>query len=403
MKYINFTSLIFFVLVVSVYELNAQEISAPKFGKGLMNISGKDSTWSMNFSARVQYLTSTTWQEEDGSYGGPESNSLIRRSRLKFKGFAYHPNLTYKIEMAFSNRDMSGGSNYTSNSPRIILDASVRWKFNQNLWIQFGQAKLPGNIERIISSSKLALVDRSILNSKFNIDRDFGLQMRYKFNLSKKFVVKKTFAISQGEGRNVSKGNLGGHQYTAKIDLLPFGNFKSDGDYVGNDIEREKKPKLLVGVAYDYNNDSVKTRGNTGNYMETTTGFFKTDIKSLFVNSHFKYMGLSFMGEYASRTSDDAISKNSDGSLTGDIVNDGSAINFQIGYVTPSNVAITTRFTNIKFKDIIYPKNDTEQLTIGLSKYFVKHKLKIQSDLTSEKSMNNKNKIFYRLQFEIHF
>ena len=400
---INFSYIIYSILIFTSINLNAQEISAPKFGKGLLNIMGKDSTWGMNFAARVQYLTTTTWMEKDQGYSSPESNSLIRRSRLKFKGFAYHPNLTYKLELAFSNRDMSGGSNYTSNSPRIILDASVRWKFNQNLWIQFGQAKLPGNIERIISSSKLALVDRSILNSKFNIDRDFGLQMRYKFNLSKKFVVKKTFAISQGEGRNVSKGNLGGDQYTAKIDLLPFGNFKSDGDYVGNDIEREKKPKLLVGVAYDYNNDSVKTRGNTGNYMETTTGFFKTDIKSLFVNSHFKYMGLSFMGEYASRTSDDAISKNSDGSLTGDIVNDGSAINFQIGYVTPSNVAITTRFTNIKFKDIIYPKNDTEQLTIGLSKYFVKHKLKIQSDLTSEKSMNNKNKIFYRLQFEIHF
>ncbi len=400
---INFSYIIYSILIFTSINLNAQEISAPKFGKGLLNIMGKDSTWGMNFAARVQYLTTTTWMEKDQGYSSPESNSLIRRSRLKFKGFAYHPNLTYKIELAFSNRDMSGGSNYTSNSPRIILDASVRWKFNQNLWIQFGQAKLPGNIERIISSSKLALVDRSILNSKFNIDRDFGLQMRYKFNLSKKFVVKKTFAISQGEGRNVSKGNLGGHQYTAKIDLLPFGNFKSDGDYVGNDIEREKKPKLLVGVAYDYNNDSVKTRGNTGNYMETTTGFFKTDIKSLFVNSHFKYMGLSFMGEYASRTSDDAISKNSDGSLTGDIVNDGSAINFQIGYVTPSNVAITTRFTNIKFKDNIYPKNDTEQLTVGLSKYFVKHKLKIQSDLTSEKSMNNKNKIFYRLQFEIHF
>ena len=400
---INFSYIIYSILIFTSINLNAQEISAPKFGKGLLNIMGKDSTWGMNFAARVQYLTTTTWMEKDQGYSSPESNSLIRRSRLKFKGFAYHPNLTYKLELGFSNRDISGGSNYTSNSPRIIIDASVRWKFNKNLWIQFGQAKLPGNIERIISSSKLALVDRSILNSKFNIDRDFGLQMRYKFNLSKKFVVKKTFAISQGEGRNVSKGNLGGHQYTAKIDLLPFGNFKSDGDYVGNDIEREKKPKLLVGVAYDYNNNSVKTRGNTGNYMETTTGFFKTDIKSLFVNSHFKYMGLSFMGEYASRTSDDAISKNSDGSLTGDIVNDGSAINFQIGYVTPSNVAITTRFTNIKFKDIIYPKNDTEQLTIGLSKYFVKHKLKIQSDLTSEKSINDKNKIFYRLQFEIHF
>jgi hypothetical protein len=393
--------ILFYIVIYIPMIIKAQEVTAPRFGKGLLNISGKDNTWSMNFAARVQYLTTTTWMKKNQGYSSPESNSLIRRSRLKFKGFAYHPNLTYKLELGFSNRDISGGSNYTSNSPRIIIDASVRWKFNKNLWIQFGQAKLPGNIERIISSSKLALVDRSILNSKFNIDRDFGLQMRYKFNLSKKFVIKETFAISQGEGRNVSKGNLGGHQYTARIDLLPFGNFKSDGDYSGDDIEREKKPKLLVGVAYDYNNDSVKTRGNTGNYMETTTGFFKTDIKTLFVNSHFKYMGLSFMGEYANRSSDDAISKSSDGSLTGDIVSDGSAINFQIGYVTPSNVAITTRFTNIKFKDIIY--NDREQLTIGLSKYFVKHKLKIQSDLTSEKSINDKNKIFYRLQFEIHF
>ena len=393
--------ILFYIVIYIPMIIKAQEVTAPRFGKGLLNISGKDNTWSMNFAARVQYLTTTTWMKKNQGYSSPESNSLIRRSRLKFKGFAYHPNLTYKLELGFSNRDISGGSNYTSNSPRIIIDASVRWKFNKNLWIQFGQAKLPGNIERIISSSKLALVDRSILNSKFNIDRDFGLQMRYKFNLSKKFVVKETFAISQGEGRNVSKGNLGGHKYTARIDLLPFGNFKSDGDYSGDDIEREKKPKLLVGVAYDYNNNSVKTRGNTGNYMETTTGFFKTDIKTLFVNSHFKYMGLSFMGEYANRSSDDAISKNSDGSLTGDIVSDGSAINFQIGYVTPSNVAITTRFTNIKFKDIIY--NDREQLTIGLSKYFVKHKLKIQSDLTSEKSINDKNKIFYRLQFEIHF
>ena len=147
----------------------SQEVSAPNFGKGLLNIQGKDSTWTMNFSARVQYLTSTTWKEDGNSYGSPESNSLIRRSRLKFKGFAYDPKLTYKIELAISNRDISGGSFYTSDTPRIILDASVKWKFYRNWSIQFGQAKLPGNVERVISSAKLALVDRSLLNSKFNI------------------------------------------------------------------------------------------------------------------------------------------------------------------------------------------------------------------------------------------
>lgn len=403
MKYIKFTSTIFFVLVFSVYELNAQEISAPKFGKGLMNISGKDSTWSMNFSARVQYLTSTTWQEEGGSYGGPESNSLIRRSRLKFKGFAYDPKLTYKIELALSNRDISGGSFFTSDAPRIILDAVVIWNFYKNWSIQFGQTKLPGNIERVISSAKLALVDRSLLNSKFNIDRDFGLQLKNKFNLSEKFIVKETFAISQGEGRNVSKGNIGGHQYTVRIDLYPFGDFKNGGDYEGDDLRREQSPKLLFGAAYDYNNNAVKTRSNMGSYMETDYGFFETDIKTFFINSHFKFKGFSFMGEYAKRNTDNVLSKNSDGSLTGDVVNVGSSISLQAGYLLPSDLALTGRYTNINFDKIVTENNYINQYTLGLSKYFEKHKLKIQTDMSYENSLYSKDKIFYRLQFEIHF
>ena len=392
-----------YILICTSLMIKAQQISGPNFGKGLLNISGKDSTWSMNFSARVQYLTSTTWQEEGDSYGGPQSNSLIRRSRLKFNGFAYHPNLTYKIELALSNRDVSGGSSFTSDAPRIILDASVRWKFNKSWSLQLGQAKLPGNIERVISSSKLALVDRSLLNNKFNIDRDFGLQLKHEFNLSEKFIVKETLAISQGEGRNISTGNIGGHQYTGRLDLLPFGNFKNNGDYEGDDLTREQAPKLLLGIVYDYNNNAVKTRSNMGSYMRTDYGLFETDITTFFINSHFKYKGFSFMGEYTDRNTKDPYSKNSDGNLTGDIVNVGSAISIQTGYVLPSNIAITGRYTNINFDKIVTNNNDITQYTLGLSKYVEKHKLKIQSDMTYEDSMFSDDKIFYRLQFEIHF
>ena len=396
-------NILFYIVIFIPVIIKAQEVTAPRFGKGLLNISGKDSTWSMNLSARVQYLTSTTWNEEENSYSGPKSNSLIRRSRIKIKGFAYHPTLTYKVELALSNRDISGGSNFTSDTPRIILDASVRWRFYKNWSIQFGQAKLPGNIERVISSSKLALVDRSLLNSKFNIDRDFGLQLKHKFNLSEKFIIKETLAISQGEGRNISKGNIGGHQYTGRLDLLPFGNFKSDGDYEGDDLRREQAPKLLLGFAYDYNNNAVKTRSNMGSYMETDYGLFETDITTFFINSHFKYKGFSFMGEYADRNTKDKYSKNSDGSLTGDIVNIGSAISLQTGYVLPSNIAITGRYTNVNFDKTVTNNNNISQYTLGLSKYFEKHKLKIQSDITYENSIFFDDKIFYRLQFEIHF
>ena len=395
--------LILITLFLTTYSLYGQEVTASKFGKGLLNIQAKDSTFSMNISARMQFLTSSIWSESDDSFGSPESNFLVRRARLKFKGFAYSPKLTYKLELGLSNRDISGANQFTSNAPRYILDAYVRWNFYKNFTLQAGQGKLPGNIERVISSGDLAMVDRSILNSKFNIDRDLGIQLRHHFKLSENFIVKEIFAISQGEGRNITAGNLGGHQYTGRVEVLPFGNFKSKGDYRGADLEREQTPKLLIGVVYDLNNDAVKSRSNQGSYLETTDGFYKTDVNTLFFDTHFKYRGFSIMAEYADRDADDPVAKNSDDSLTGDVVNIGNATNFQMGYVMPSNLSVTGRYTNINFDSIVTSNNKITQYTLGLSKYVAKHKLKVQTDITYEDSVSSNDKIVYRLQFDIHF
>ena len=395
--------LILITLFVTNSSLYGQEVTASKFGKGLLNIQAKDSTFSMNISARMQFLTSSTWSESDDSFGSPESNFLVRRARLKFKGFAYSPKLTYKLELGLSNRDISGANQFTSNAPRYILDAYVRWNFYKNFTLQAGQGKLPGNIERVISSGDLAMVDRSILNSKFNIDRDLGLQLHHHFKLSEKFIVKEIFAISQGEGRNITAGNLGGHQYTGRVEVLPFGNFKSKGDYRGADLEREQTPKLLVGVVYDLNNDAVKSRSNQGSYLETADGFYQTDVSTLFFDAHFKYRGFSIMAEYADRDADAPLARNADNSLTGAVVNIGNATNVQMGYVLPSNVAITGRYTHINFDEIVSSKNKITQYTLGLSKYVAKHKLKIQTDATYENTVASNNKIVYRIQFDIHF
>ena len=395
--------LILITLFVMTYSLYSQEVTTSKFGKGLLNIQAKDSTFSMNISARMQFLTSSIWSESDDSFGSPESNFLVRRARLKFKGFAYSPKLTYKLELGLSNYDISGANQFTSNAPRYILDAYVRWNFYKNFTLQAGQGKLPGNIERVISSGDLAMVDRSILNSKFNIDRDLGLQLHHHFKLSEKFIVKEIFAISQGEGRNITAGNLGGHQYTGRVEVLPFGNFKSKGDYRGADLEREQTAKLLVGVVYDLNNDAVKSRSNQGSYLETADGFYQTDVSTLFFDAHFKYRGFSIMAEYADRDADAPLARNADNSLTGAVVNIGNATNVQMGYVLPSNVAITGRYTHINFDEIVSSKNKITQYTLGLSKYVAKHKLKIQTDATYENAVASNNKIVYRIQFDIHF
>ncbi|REE83722.1 phosphate-selective porin O/P [Lutibacter oceani] len=377
----------------------AQETNAPKFGKGLLNLVGQDSTWTMNVAARMQFLTTANFQEGESG----ESNFLVRRARLKFGGYAFSPKLKYKLELGLSNRDISGASQFTSNAPRYILDAVIKYNFAKNLELWFGQTKLPGNRERVISSGNMQQVDRSLLNSRFNIDRDLGIQLRHHFNLTDNFVVKEIFSIAQGEGRNITSGNIGGHQYTGRIEFLPMGNFTSGGDYSGSDLKREQTPKLALGVSYDHNNNAVKNRSNQGSYMTNDVGFYQTNINTLFIDAMFKYNGFSFMAEYADRDADDPYAKNSDGSLTGAEVQVGRGLNLQTGYLLNNDWEVSGRYTNIELDKIVTGKDAENQYTLGVSKYIVGHKLKIQSDISVLDVANSNNQIMYRLQFDIHF
>ncbi|MFK7750613.1 MAG: porin [Kordia sp.] len=390
------------IILFSVYCAQAQEVKAPKFGKGIFDIKGEDDSWSMNLSARMQFLAISEWESEDGNLANPESNFLIRRARLKFKGFAFSPKLQYKIELGLSNRDIGGASEFTNNAPRYILDAVIKWNFYGNFTLWAGQTKLPGNVERVISSGDLSLVDRSLVNSRFNIDRDVGVQLRHHFKLSENFIVREKVSISQGEGRNVTTGNLGGHQYTGRIEMLPFGSFKGKGELKGSDLVREENFKLAVGATYDFNNNAVKTRSNLGSYMETDTGFYETNINTFFVDAMIKYRGFSFMGEYASRDAKDAVAKNADGTATGAIVQIGNGLNLQAGYLFNNNYEVTGRYTNIDL-DRITGKGLEQQYTLGVSKFIVGHKLKIQTDISYLSKENSNNQLMYRLQFDVHF
>ena len=381
----------------------AQQTNAPKFGKGLFNLVGQDSTWTMNIGARMQFLTIAGWDSNSDGLSNPSSSFLVRRARLKFNGFAFSPKLKYKLELGLTNKDIGGASEFTNNAPRYILDAVMKWNFHQNFELWVGQTKLPGNRERVVSSGNLQMVDRSLLNKRFNIDRDMGLQLRHHFKLSDNFIVREVFSIAQGEGRNVTTGNLGGHQYTARLEFLPFGKFTSKGDYKGSDLKREKAPKLAIGTSYDLNNDAVKNRSNQGSYMTNDVGFYETNISTLFIDAMFKYKGFSFMGEYAYRDAKDPIAKNSDGTLTGDIVQVGSGLNLQTGYLFSKNWELSGRYTNINLDEKITGKETENQYTLGVSKYIAGHKLKVQTDVSYLDLPNSTNELMFRLQLDVHF
>lgn len=383
----------------------SQDITKNKFGKGLYNVVAEDSSYSMKFALRIQSLYIGEWNVNDSTGIGPGSSDfLIRRARLKFDGFAYSPKLKYKVELGLTNRDISGASTHNSGSPRLILDALIKWNFYKNFELWAGQTKLPGNRERVVSSANLQFVDRSKLNSNFNIDRDMGAQLRHHFKLGKNFIVNEMFSVSQGEGRNVTESNLGGYQYTSRVELLPFGKFLSKGDYVCSSVKREEKPKLALGATYDMHNRAVKDKSNQGSYMTNDVGYFETDIVTLFGDMMFKYGGFSLMTEYAARTAEQDSVLNSDGTTTGAVVAVGTGINTQMGYVFKNNWEVAGRYTLTQWDEKVTGKKPQTQYTFGVSKFFQEHKLKVQSDLTySTVEDDPDSELIYRLQFELHF
>ena len=382
----------------------AQEISDTSFGKGLINFVAKDSTFSVKFAPRFQVRSMSSWDHNGAIYGSPEHNFIVRRARLKFDGFAYSPKLKYKIELGLSNRDISGANDFNRNTPRYILDAVIMWKFAKNWELWAGQTKLPGNVERVVSSGNLQLIDRSLLNSRFNIDRDLGVQIRHKSNLGGNFITREKFSISQGEGRNVTEGNEGGLQYTARLELLPFGAFKSKGDYSQSDLKREEKPKLMLGFTYNFNEEAVRERGFAGDYMiRTDETIYGIDQTTIFVDAMYKYNGFSFMGEYAKRTADNEIATEIDGvTPTGDVVLTGNALNLQAGYLFKNNYEIAGRYTTLEFESVT-GKDPTKQYTLGFNKFVLGHKLKIQSDLSYTTVDGEADNITFRLGFDLHF
>jgi len=385
-------SILYIINILLISNINAQDIPSNKFGKGIQ-FTAQDSSWSIKFGARFQTLYEGTLDRNTDDYN---DKLLVKRARLKFDGFVFNPNLTFEIQLGLTNGDIKAGQiDQSGNTAGIIYDAVLKWKFAKNWELWFGQAKLPGNRERVISSQKLQLVDRSLVNKRFNIDRDTGIQLRHK-NKMGDFVVKEIFSISMGEGRNIIDNNVGGYDYTGRIEILPMGEFTGKGDYFGSDLKREPSPKLAIGLTYDFNDGAGRQRGQLGDYLDILGIQITNDLKAFFADAIFKYKGWSIMAEYANKSADIDIPTIRYGT--------GEGFMMQAGYLLNSNFEIAGRYTKIDPDNPNFSSLDEEtEYTIGLSKYIVEHNLKVQSDFSTTDNGPGKNNIRFRFQVELAF
>ncbi|MCO7724484.1 OprO/OprP family phosphate-selective porin [Myroides odoratimimus] len=381
-------------------ELKLEQLPYYSYGKGL-GMTSADSIFQLNIRFRMQ--NRLTFNENDGEKNTYEGE--IRRLRLRLDGFVGSPKFLYVIQLSFAPKDL--GTTKENEPINIIRDAALTYRPNENWNFIFGQTKLPGNRQRINSSGALQLTDRSINNSKFNIDRDFGIQAYYLREKKNEFGYNIKTAVSTGRGRNFSGSESDSYALTGRVELFPLGSFSKNGAFFEGDLAREATPKLMLSGTFHRNNNAMKSQGQTGNKLGEAKSF-----NSLMLDGIVKYNGWAGMVSYMNRTLDDALSLNNleDPTDGYNYIFAGQGMDYQLSYIFPSNYEIIGRVSTQTMKDQLHKNTDfnlpnTTQFSLGANKYLWEHTFKLQAELTYDKQKfyqgPTKNNWYFRLQFEI--
>lgn len=350
-------------------------------GKGIQFKTEND-LFYLKFRTRVQ----TRWDfnntlSSSTAESSFENKAWVKRSRLKFDGYFLNPNLIYKIEY-----DVVGG---------YVRDAIIKYKMN-NVVLWFGQGKLPGNRERVVSSANLQLVDRSVFNSYYNIDRDAGVQLHHKFTLGK-VVVFDRWAVTSGDGIR-SNDYSPGVSLTGQVEIQPLGAFTSKGDYKSADLVREKTAKIAFAFYTNYNVNAYKDRGQVGTVIDG-----EADLLNIGGDFLLKYRGYSLMIEAGTRSvTDDNEFIYDDNDDIVDVYYTGYGANIQTGYLFKNNFELSGRYSFTKPNELEFNPEITDY-TLAVSKYIVGHNFKLQGDVTFREKPAGQNQIMTRLQIEFQF
>ncbi len=387
--------IIFFALILNVNCIAQTEKKSVsmEFGKGVQFTSA-DSSFTMAISGRIQSVYEAKNDITNKTTG---ADFLLRRCRLNIQGTAFDPKFSYRIQLGFAQGDISSANSTVQNN-LILRDAMLFYNANKWLRIGFGQTKLPGNRQRQVSSANLQLVERSISNNNFTLDRDKGVWLYTNFSFNKA-VLKHTITISSGEGRIVSDQN-GKLCYAVRMEFLPLGEFSKKGDYIEADVEKETTPKISIAGVYSYNNAATRTMGQLGDFLFNAE---TAHIQYYGADMLFKYKGFSIESELYNRTSNKGISINRTDTTKRNAMVLGTTFMMQSGYFITKTNEIAIRYAQItpetKVASVI---NAQKEYVLGFSHYFNKHSLKLQSDITYLKNAATKS-LIYRLSGVVTF
>ena len=328
---------------------------------------------------RVQTLGSMSVENGDTNYG-----FSIRRARLSFKGWFLTRNLKYKTQVAFEGKNAH------------LLDFIANYKATKFISLQFGQWKVPFMRERISSSGKLELVDRGLLNSYFNLERDIGADLI----LSPHDNLRVHLASFTGWGINLKRVKVNKNLlYVARIEFAPIGKINYDQPNLN------RKKLVNLGASFSFFpidgeqeakkfTDGRKLNKFMGNYIVIEEDETKKVLS-----------GDLMQGEFDLKLWWDIISFELE--AVGGSFNRYrfSGLRVQPSFVLFDKLGVALRYSNVSIDTDTFPVfsgNSLHEITAGPSYYFREHNAKIQFDYSAIISNGEIENHLVRLQFQLY-
>jgi phosphate-selective porin OprO and OprP len=337
------------------------------FGDGVA-IETRDGSFGMGLRARTQARVSVV-VPEDGE-DDPTADFQIRRLRLSLDAHAWDELVTMRIQLAFSPLDQD------PVAPVPLRDAFVTFSPLRDLRIRAGQMKVPFGRQRVVSSGNLQLVDRSVVTSELNLDRDVGVQIFSQDLFGLDGVLGYHFGVFGGDGRNRVSGGYG-FLYAGRVAVRPVGGELAD-DLDEVDFKRTK-PRLQAAVSGAFNHQSDRVRSTIGDVFETGPW---VDYAHVGADTSFKYAGLAMTGEFFLRQAlTESHTSVVDEVAVTDVARSGYGGFFQVGQLIAERFELSARVGSLTPLGRVDAGLATQgELGGGLSWYFHEHALKLQAD-----------------------
>ena len=338
-----------------------------RLGNGV-TLRSVDDAASLNIRARIQ--TRATLVTYAGDAREDTSEVLIRRARLVFQGNAAGPSFTYYLQLSFANLDNEADLRLP------LRDAYVTWSGARDFNVRVGQMKVPFSRQRVVSSSALQMVDRSIVVSELNLDRDVGVQV-FSRNLLGVGRLGYALGLFGGEGRN-RLGRAAGLLYTARLETWPLGAFD---DLVEGDQRRTPNVRLALGGNVAYNQNTNRPRSTIG----TPYPAGDVDYRHAAVDLTLKWRGWSMASEVLFRHAERPSRTGATSAATIDLSpRSGWGAYLQGGRMITARTEVTARYSRLVPRSGADPTFvKSEELGAGLNYYLHGHDLKLQADYFS--------------------